>query len=407
MKFLIHGINFSPELTGTGKYTGEMASWLADQGHEVRVITAPPYYPDWSLDKRFKNFYSKQEKKNITIIRCPLYIPKKPTTLKRFFHLISFSISSFVPMLGSIFWKPNVVIHIAPTLFCSLNSLLVSKSISAKSLIHIQDFEVDAMFGLSLLKENYLKKIALNLEKKIIDNFDLVSTISKGMLKKSLLKGISSEKLIFFPNWTEISAFKLKKKNPDLLKRFSIDPAKKIVLYSGNMGEKQGLEIIIKVANRLSVDKNIQFILAGEGVAKSELEKICNKLNLNNVKFLPLVSEEMFPDFLASADCHLVIQKESIGDAVLPSKLTNILAVGGNAIITASSGTALHALCEEYPGIALLIKPESISELESGITKILKMSTPNKVAQNYALASLDKNIILKTFYDDICSFINK
>lgn len=45
MKILVYGINYSPELTGIGKYTGEMVEWLAAQGHEVRVITAPPYYP--------------------------------------------------------------------------------------------------------------------------------------------------------------------------------------------------------------------------------------------------------------------------------------------------------------------------------------------------------------------------
>ena len=49
LKILIYGINFAPELTGVGKYTGEMAAWLAAAGHEVRVITAPPYYPDWNV----------------------------------------------------------------------------------------------------------------------------------------------------------------------------------------------------------------------------------------------------------------------------------------------------------------------------------------------------------------------
>ncbi|MCF6337253.1 MAG: colanic acid biosynthesis glycosyltransferase WcaI, partial [Gammaproteobacteria bacterium] len=42
MKILIYGINFSPELTGIGKYSGEMAAWLTSRGHEVRVVTAPP-----------------------------------------------------------------------------------------------------------------------------------------------------------------------------------------------------------------------------------------------------------------------------------------------------------------------------------------------------------------------------
>jgi len=49
VKILIHGINFSPELTGIGKYTGEMAEWLTLRGHELRVVTAPPYYPQWQV----------------------------------------------------------------------------------------------------------------------------------------------------------------------------------------------------------------------------------------------------------------------------------------------------------------------------------------------------------------------
>ena len=55
MRILIHGINFSPELTGIGKYTGEMAEWLATQGHEIRVVTAPPYYPQWQLAEGYAN----------------------------------------------------------------------------------------------------------------------------------------------------------------------------------------------------------------------------------------------------------------------------------------------------------------------------------------------------------------
>ncbi|MBA1712567.1 colanic acid biosynthesis glycosyltransferase WcaI, partial [Escherichia coli] len=53
MKILVYGINYSPELTGIGKYTGEMVEWLAAQGHEVRVITAPPYYPQWQVGENY------------------------------------------------------------------------------------------------------------------------------------------------------------------------------------------------------------------------------------------------------------------------------------------------------------------------------------------------------------------
>lgn len=55
MKILVYGINYSPELTGIGKYTGEMVEWMASQGHDVRVITAPPYYPEWKVGERYSS----------------------------------------------------------------------------------------------------------------------------------------------------------------------------------------------------------------------------------------------------------------------------------------------------------------------------------------------------------------
>ncbi len=62
MKILVYGINYSPELTGIGKYTGEMVEWLAAQGHEVRVITAPPYYPQWQVGENYSAWQYKQRK---------------------------------------------------------------------------------------------------------------------------------------------------------------------------------------------------------------------------------------------------------------------------------------------------------------------------------------------------------
>ncbi len=76
MKILVYGINYSPELTGIGKYTGEMVEWLAAQGHEVRVITAPPYYPQWQVGENYSAWRYKREEGAATVWRCPLYVPK-------------------------------------------------------------------------------------------------------------------------------------------------------------------------------------------------------------------------------------------------------------------------------------------------------------------------------------------
>ncbi len=95
MKIPVYGINYSPELTGIGKYTGEMVAWMAREGHEVRVITAPPYYPQWKVGERYSARRYRREEGEATVWRCPLYVPKQPSTLKRLLHLGSFALSSF------------------------------------------------------------------------------------------------------------------------------------------------------------------------------------------------------------------------------------------------------------------------------------------------------------------------
>ena len=123
----------------------------------------------------------------------------------------------------------------------------------------------------------------------------------------------------------------------------------KIILYSGNIGEKQGLESVIEAAQQLN-EHPWMFVIVGQGGGKARLEKMVSERGLSNVKFFPLQSYEALPALLKIGRLHLVVQKRGAADAVLPSKLTNILAVGGNAVITAEAETELGQLCDSYPG---------------------------------------------------------
>jgi colanic acid biosynthesis glycosyl transferase WcaI len=401
MKILIYGMNYSPELTGVGKYTGEMATWLAARGHQVKVVTAPPYYPEWSFWKGYKNFYSRDKVDNVDVIRCPLYMPAKPTALKRLVHLLSFSLMSLLPVLALGFWKPNVVIQVVPTLFCSIQALVISRLSGAKSIVHIQDFEIDAMFGLSMLKGGLFKRLTLSLERLILNRFDIISTISKGMMNRARDKGISDEKIVHFPNWSDIRHFSKAEYNEKYLLKIRVDVNKKLVLYSGNLGEKQGLESVVHTAASMKLNTDIHFLIVGEGAAKERLIKLARSLSLDNITFLPLQSYEDLPSLLSSCHCHLVVQKSGVADSVMPSKLINILAVGGNAVITADKDTTLGDLCGEFQGIATLVEPESVDGLKAGILKSISLARPNLVAKNYARDYLEKDTILGQFISDI------
>ncbi|HIF3478174.1 TPA: colanic acid biosynthesis fucosyltransferase WcaI [Salmonella enterica] len=405
MKILVYGINYSPELTGIGKYTGEMVAWMAQEGHEVRVITAPPYYPQWKVGERYSAWRYRREEGEATVWRCPLYVPKQPSTLKRLLHLGSFALSSFFPLMAQRRWKPDRIIGVVPTLFCTPGMRLLATLSGARTVLHIQDYEVDAMLGLGMAgkgKRGSVARLATAFERSALRNVDNVSTISRSMMNKAREKGVAAEKILFFPNWSEVARFQ-DVNDADvtaLRQQLGLPEGKKIVLYSGNIGEKQGLEKVIDAAERLR-DRPLIFAIVGQGGGKARLENMARERGLANIKFLPLQPYDALPALLKMGDCHLVVQKRGAADAVLPSKLTNILAVGGNAVITAEPHTELGQLCTRYPGIAVCVEPESTDALVDGISQALAMPKNNTTAREYAERTLNKENVLRQFIADI------
>lgn len=120
MRRLIYGLNFSPELAEIGKYTGEMVPWLAEREHEIKVITAPPYYPRWQLQEGYSSWWYRREAiKGVRAYRCPLWVPRRLSVLKRLLHLASIA-ASRLPMLlwHGLRLRPDVVLVVEPISFC-------------------------------------------------------------------------------------------------------------------------------------------------------------------------------------------------------------------------------------------------------------------------------------------------
>jgi colanic acid biosynthesis glycosyl transferase WcaI len=397
MKILIVGLNYAPEITSTGKYTGEMAEWLSRKGHDVRVVTTPPYYPQWKVQAPYKAFrYKKEVLNNVVVYRCPLYVPAQVKTITRIIHLLSFAISSVPILLRMIFWKPDVVINPVPSLFSSPMVALVAKLSGGKSILHVQDYEVEAMLGLGMANEGVVGKLARAFEAWVLNSFDKVSTISNSMIRKAVEKGVARDNIIFFPNWSDTSHFQDVKGVSGMRAELRVSDDQKLVLYSGNIGDKQGLEQVIAAAERVQ-DKNCVFVIVGDGAGKQKLIDLVEAKKLQNVRFSPLQPFEFLPKLLAAADCHLVVQRRGVADAVLPSKLTNILAVGGNAVITAEADTELGILCEQHPGVAILVEPELVESLVKGILLAIETVKPNTVAMNYAKEHIEKDKVLYYF----------
>ncbi len=398
MRILLHGINYSPELTGIGKYTGEMAEWLANHDHEVRVITAPPYYPQWQIGEGYLNRWVKEKSDSLLIYRCPLWIPLKPSGLKRLIHLASFTISSFPVMMAQIFWRPDVVWVVEPALFCAPQAWLVARLSGGKAWLHIQDYELDAAFDLGLLKGSTLRNLVANAERLLMRRFDKVSTISQRMADRALSKGVDSDCVELFPNWVDLSGFAF---NTDPLSNHSnayrtelgINQDSIVALYSGNMGNKQGLEILAQVAH---LCPDVTFVFCGHGAGRVGLMKLCE--GLHNVLFLDLQPLERLGEFLAIADIHLLPQRADAADLVMPSKLTGMFASGRPVIATAQMGTELADVVSDCGLVVESENPDAFAEAINLLAhdKHLRKSL-GSAGRIYAELYMSKNNVLATF----------
>jgi len=402
MRVLIHGINYFPELIGIGKYTGEMAEWLFSKGVSVRVITAPPYYPDWKVgDGYSSSTYTFENINGIDVWRCPLWIPKQKTGFKRVLHLLSFAVSSLPLLIKQIFWKPDVLIVVEPTFFCVPFSLMVAKLSRAKTWLHIQDFEIDAGFKMGLLSGKILYSIVKHIERFIMKQFDRVSSISGKMLERLINDKIPSEKCVFFPNWVDTEKIFPLSESTLFRKEWGVDDDTVIVLYSGNMGEKQGLEIIIETAKKLSDVNHILFVLCGAGAARNRLVRMAD--GMKNILFLPIQPIDRFNQLLNTADIHLLPQKRVAMELVMPSKLTGIFACGGIVIAAARKDTEFANSVLQAGG--MICTPGDSNEMAKLIRSLASNSfsySERRIkARNYAESNLSKDRILNNFYNEL------
>ena len=397
MKLLIYGINYEPEITGIGKYTGDMARWLAARGHDVRVVTAAPYYPEWKVHDGYSGArYSRTQVAGVHIFRAPLWVPKRVTGLRRLIHLSSFALASIPSLIRQWHWRPDVVWMAAPPLMCAPAALTLARLRGATSWLHIQDYEVDAAFELGMLKGETLRSICTWIEGRLFGSFDRVSTISGRMLERARAKGVREAKLVSLPNWADISGVRPLTEASAYRDELKIPHDAIVALYSGNMGGKQGLEVLGEVAAKFSGNNDVHFVFCGAGSSRDALFAQCK--GMQNVHFLDLQPLERLPQLLGLADIHLLPQRADAADLVMPSKLTGMLSSGRPVIAGARQETEL---AQVVASCGLVVTPEDAQAFADAILRLahdlpLRQELGSN-ARQWAERHLDRDAVLAQF----------
>jgi colanic acid biosynthesis glycosyl transferase WcaI len=402
LRILLHSIFYKPDLVGMAKYNGEMAEWLAARGHEVRVVTALPFYPVWQVTEGYSAWrYQREHIAGVEAWHCPLWVPAKPSGIKRLLHLASFALSSFPVMLRQVLWRPEVVIVTEPPLFCLPGAWLVARLSGAKTWLHILDFEADIAPRLKMLGwKGPVQRLIYGTESFLMRRVDLVSTISEKMRQRVLEKGISDDRSQLFPIWAETDFVRPLERDNEVRQNLGVRRDEVLVLHAGSMGEKQGLELVLDTAELLRKREEIRFVMVGDGAARERLERAARERGLDNVRFFPTQPLEHLPLMLAAGDIHLVVLQQAVADLMMPSKLTNILAAGRPSVATVDPGTAVYEVLNGHDcGITVL--PDNASELASAIVMLAQDAKMRerlgRNARQYAESYLKKEKILSNF----------
>lgn len=405
MKLLVLGLNFAPEIISTGVYTTGLSDWMARRGHRVDVVTAQPHYPDWRVFDGWPRFGYRRQRRDsgVRAVHCPHYVPARPSGARRLLHQASFVVTAApVVLWQALTGRPDAVLLVAPSMLGLPLAWCAARLGRAKLWMHVQDFEVEAAFMTGLLPATGpVARLARGFERWCLNRCDLVTTISDPMLAKLRDKGVPPTRCAPFRNWADLS--RVTPQDPaQALKRDLGITTPHVALYAGNLGNKQGLEIIPAVAACLKERSDLTFVIAGEGSALRDLRD--RAAGLDNLVFAPLQPLDALSDLLSIADVHLLPQLAGAADLVLPSKLTNMLASGRPVVATTLPGTAL---AQEVAGAGIVTPPGDAAAMAGAIAALLddtdRRHAMGQAARARALAAWDSTAILTGLEAQLCA----
>jgi glycosyltransferase involved in cell wall biosynthesis len=366
VRVLIVGINYRPEVTGIGPYNTELAEHLATLGHRVTVLTAFPWYPHWKIDSAYRGRlpYRIEWINSVKVIRNPLLLPgARQTAFRRILFDSSFAASA---LLGSVrVRRVDVMICVSPPLQLGLTAWLVASTRRARLIVHLQDIVPDAALSTGMMRTGRAVALSRRLERFVYRRADRITVISEGFRANLLAKRVPASKVVVLPNWIDAGRFDVQ---PDSEVRGTLGApdGETLVLHTGNMGAKQGLETVVDAAAQLA-DENIAITLIGDGQSRAALEARASRVPGHRLRFLPL--QDDLPATLAAANILVLSQRAQVTDSAAPSKLLSYMAAGKPVVATVNESSEAGHLIKQA-GCGIVVPPERPDRLAEAIREL-------------------------------------
>lgn len=403
MKILIITQHFPPEIEPSAAKIYQFAKMMGQRGHSVYVVTGFPNYPTGIVPKGYKNKIFKNEKKdNFNIFRTYFVPSNREINIKRLISESSFIISAF--LRGLFITGLDFIFCSIPPLNSGIAALMLSILKRIPLISEIRDPFADAAIEEEIIRSKLALKIIKRCENTILSKSRHIFTISKG-LKNILIKNRHSpEKITVVYSGTDLGIF-----NP---KKYSTVPSecihlkdKFIVAYTGTHGIGQKLETFIKSAELLKNEKDIHFILIGDGPEKNDLIELSKKLQLKNISFLNPVSRTEIPAYIKIANvCVVLLRNNCMNRCAIPTKIYDSLAMGKPIILSADAEAKIFI---EGIKAGVCVKPENCEEISSAIRYLYehpeKCREFGQNAREFAVTNLSRKKAVERFLTTIQS----
>jgi colanic acid biosynthesis glycosyl transferase WcaI len=363
------GINYWPDETGIAGFSTGRAEHLASLGHTVSVFTAPPYYPQWRVPPGYSRWwFQREERAGVAIFRCPLYVPARVTALRRIVHEASFIASAALRCLFAT--RPDVLVIASPPLGLAVLAAFLAWWWRVPYLFDVQDLQPDAALDLGMVKPGLFTKLLFGVERLGYRHAAAVSTITDAMRARIVSKGIAAGKVHRLALWAAPDLFALEQEAADTAIRRELGLGDDfLVLHMGNMGVKQGLDVVLDAASQTAPTSKVRYVLVGDGAVRSALESRAQRLGLSNVTIIPLLPREQFQRLLATAQVCLVTQQRTVADIVFPSKVLTLLAAAKPVIASVTSASEVAAVIATA-GAGLVVPPEDPLALQAAVLEL-------------------------------------
>ncbi|MEV0639320.1 glycosyltransferase [Streptomyces sp. NPDC050619] len=363
---LLVSTHYAPEHAGIAPYSTRIAEHLAACGAQVEVLAAMPHYPAWRVHDDYRGRWRMTEGRGgVRVHRRRTFVPSRQTALRRGLYELSFLAHG---SLGPPAPRPDLVISQMPTLAGGLIGGRLARRHGVPHAVVVQDLMGAAAEQSGIRGGGRVASLVAGMEARILRSATLVGVVHESFMDRVIATGVPAARVRVVPNWTHVTP--PTGDRGAVRARLGWRQEDFVVLHSGNMGLKQGLEVLVDAA-RIAVrdTPRMRVVIMGDGSQKEHLAR--RAADLPNLDLLPPAADADFPDVLAAADVLLVTQRSSVRDMSLPSKLTSYFASGRPVIasVAADGGTAQEV---RRSGAGVVVRAEDPEALHRAVGELIR-----------------------------------